>query len=60
MRDDSGLENDIATIRPDGSHLRALTATPTDEESPDWSPDGKRIAFHCECRAARRATRTST
>jgi Tol biopolymer transport system component len=46
MRDDSGVENDIATIRPDGSHLRALTATDTDEESPDWSPDGKRIAFH--------------
>ena len=46
MRDDSGLEDDIATIRPDGSHLRALTATPTDEESPDWSPDGKRIVFH--------------
>src|SRR4051812_8822623 len=33
-RDDSGLENDIYTIRPDGSHLRALTATPTDEEAP--------------------------
>jgi Tol biopolymer transport system component len=48
MRDDSGLENDIYTIRPDGSHLRALTATPTDEESPDWSPDGKRIAFQAD------------
>jgi TolB protein len=47
-RDDSGLENDLYTIRPDGSHLRALTATPTDEESPDWSPDGKRIAFHAD------------
>jgi Tol biopolymer transport system component len=47
-RDDSGLENDIYTIRPDGSHLRALTATPTDEESPDWSPDGKRIAFQAD------------
>ena len=46
MRDDSGLENDISTIRPDGSHLRALTATPTDEEGPDWSPDGKGIVFH--------------
>ena len=60
MRDDSGRENDISTIRPDGSHLRALTDTPTDEEAPDWSPDGKRIAFHCGCRAARRATGTST
>jgi TolB protein len=46
MHDNSGLENDIYTIRPDGSHLRALTATSTDEEAPDWSPDGKRIVFH--------------
>jgi Tol biopolymer transport system component len=45
MRDDSGSENDIATIRPDGSNLRALTDTPTDEEGPDWSPDGKGIVF---------------
>ena len=48
MRDDSGSEPDIATIRPDGSHLRALTDTPADEGSPDWSPDGKRIAFHSD------------
>ena len=47
-RDDSGLENDIAKIHPDGSHLRALTATSTDEEFPDWSPDGGRIAFHSD------------
>jgi TolB protein len=45
MRDDSGSENDIATIRPDGSNLQTLTATDTDEEGPDWSPDGKRIVF---------------
>lgn len=36
---------DIFTIRPDGTHLRALTSTAADEESPDWSPDGHRIAF---------------
>lgn len=48
MHDNSGLENDIYTIRPDGSHLRVLTATPTDEESPDWSPDGTRIAMHAD------------
>jgi TolB protein len=48
MHDNSGLENDIYTIRPDGSHMRALTATETDEEAPDWSPDGQRIAFHAD------------
>ena len=47
-RDDNGLENDIATIRPDGSHLRALTTSSADEEFPDWSPDGKRIAYHSD------------
>jgi TolB protein len=47
-RDDTGLSNDIYTIRPDGSHLRALTSTQTDEEFPDWSPDSKRIAFHAD------------
>ena len=46
MREDSGLGADIATIGPDGSDLRALTATDTVEASPNWSPDGKRIAFH--------------
>ena len=37
--------NDIYTIRPDGSHLRALINTSGDEVVPDWSPDGKRIVF---------------
>jgi TolB protein len=45
---------DIATIRPDGAHLRRLTFTDADEgsaapaideESPAWTPDGRRIAF---------------
>ena len=52
--DDTGLENDIATIRPDGSHLRALTATPTDEEDPDWSLTGSGSPSR-RCRDARRA-----
>ena len=46
MHDNSGRENDIYTIRPDGSHMRALTATDADEEAPDWSPDGQRIVLH--------------
>ena len=41
----SGGTNDIYTIRPDGSHLRALINTSGDEVVPDWSPDGKRIVF---------------
>jgi TolB protein len=47
-REDSGVENDIATIRPDGSHLRTLTDTIVNEDAPDWSPDGKWIAYHSD------------
>lgn len=38
----------IWTIRPDGSHLRRLTAPYSNgytDESPSWSPDGRRIVF---------------
>lgn len=35
----------IATIRPDGSHLRALTSCRIGGESPSWAPDGQRLAF---------------
>lgn len=45
--DGSGFE--VYTIRPNGTHLRQLT----DEDNanafrPDWSPDGRRIAFQLE------------
>ena len=36
---------DIYVVGADGGGLRRLTASPTDEFSPAWSPDGARIAF---------------
>jgi Tol biopolymer transport system component len=35
----------IFTIRPDGHQLRQLTHVEGDAGLPDWSPDGRRIAF---------------
>lgn len=40
-----GKHPDIYTIAPDGSGRRRLTATPTDEYCPAWSPSGTRVAF---------------
>ena len=39
------LDTEIYTARPDGSQLRRLTDNDKMDESPDWSPDGKRIVF---------------
>lgn len=39
--------NNIWVIRPDGSGLRQVTDIPGISEYPTWSPDSRRIAFHC-------------
>ena len=39
----------LFTMNPDGSHVRQITHPPKDwphDDSPAWSPDGERIAFH--------------
>jgi Tol biopolymer transport system component len=38
---------EIYTINMDGSGLTRLTFNTEEERSPDWSPDGSRIAFSC-------------
>ncbi|HEX9235224.1 MAG TPA: hypothetical protein VF972_02970, partial [Actinomycetota bacterium] len=36
---------DVWAVAEDGSRLRRLTATSTEEASPVWSPDGTTIAY---------------
>jgi TolB protein len=40
-----GGSPDVWVCNADGSNLRQLTATPEDESSPCWSPDGQWIYF---------------
>jgi TolB protein len=42
-----GLERsgDIFTINPDGTGTRRLTTNPEADRQPDWSPDGRAIAY---------------
>jgi Tol biopolymer transport system component len=44
---DLSTHSQVFTINPDGSGLRQLTHVAADQGagSPDWSPDGKRIAY---------------
>jgi Tol biopolymer transport system component len=46
MSDREGNPN-IWMIRPDGSGLRQITDLRGINEYPTWSPDSRRIAFHC-------------
>jgi Tol biopolymer transport system component len=45
---DRGSGPQVYTIEPDGTGLRRLTDVKGDASSPDWSPDGDRIAFWVE------------
>lgn len=36
---------DVYVVRPDGTSVRNITRSPTNEEAPAWSPDGQRLAF---------------
>ena len=40
-----GKRNSLWIINPDGSDHKKLTSNESNERSPRWSPDGKRIAF---------------
>jgi TolB protein len=35
----------IATVNPDGSDFRIITAGPGNDENPSWSPSGRQIVF---------------
>ena len=37
--------NEIYVMNADGSNVRRLTHTPDEEQTPNWSPDGKQIVF---------------
>src|SRR5256885_3557975 len=45
FRADIGAGYQIYTVRPNGEDLRQITHVNGEAVQPDWSPDGRRIAF---------------
>jgi Tol biopolymer transport system component len=43
---EAGKQEDIFVIKTDGTGLRQLTNDVYKDRYPEWSPDGRRIAFH--------------
>src|SRR5439155_10519849 len=37
--------DEVATVNPDGSGLATLTNNRSDDDDPNWSPEGARMAF---------------
>lgn len=44
---DGGAKYDIFTIKPDGGSRFNVTKNSSQDFSPAWSPDGKRLAYSC-------------
>lgn len=40
-----GDNNEVFTVETDGTGLTNVTDSPSQDREPDWSPDGRRIAF---------------
>ena len=47
-----GTKSAIFTMYPNGTHIRQITHPPEgfSDDSPAWSPDGTKVAFHRRCR----------
>lgn len=50
---ENGRSPDLYVSNSDGTGLKRLTSTPTDESSPCWSPDGRWICFATKIGARR-------
>jgi Tol biopolymer transport system component len=48
---DAGRGSQIYTVKPNGKHLRQVTHLDGDAVTPDWSPDGRTIAFELDTAA---------